>query len=252
MAPIKIIKKPSPNRTPGRQKQVPDIIVCHITDGTFPGSVSWVTNPVSRVSYHFMVSLSGEIYQTVDIKDTAWANGTTNDGQARCNSHSLLEAVRSRGINANLYTISIGFEGRHVYTRGTLSPKQFNAAVDLIKHIRAEVKRIWRMDIPLTDTGIVGHKSITPRHRPNCPGVKFPFDDILASLAGGTEKIPRFLPGHIPEEWAKESWLWAMAELGMDGMRPRDTLTRQEVMTLLHRFYNGPVTRRKVSGDNES
>jgi len=40
--------------------------------------------------------------------------------------------------------------------------------------------------------------------------------------------------------WAADGWLWAIEALGMDGTRPRDNITRQEVMTLLHRMHNLP------------
>ena len=167
--------------TRGRQGHIPDIIVCHITDGAFPGSISWVTNPQSQVSYHYMVSRAGDITQCVDIRNTAWANGTNNNG-TRDNRHSRLAAVRDRRVNANLYTVSIGFEGRHSETRGALTPEQTSAAVFVIELIRDEVKNIWNKKIPVSRDNIVGHTCITPLHRPNCPGDLFPFDRIIKHL----------------------------------------------------------------------
>ena len=218
------------------------MIVCHITDGLFPGSVNWVQNPASQVSYHYMVSQSGEIFRCVDIKNTAWANGTANSGGNNDNRHSLLAAVRDRSVNANLYTVSIGFEGRHLYTRGALSPKQLDAAVQLIGHIQAEVFRIWGQEIPADREHIIGHTDIAPRWRPNCPGVKFPFDEIIQQAQAAAEwadmsKTSKFNPGHIPDTWAADAWVWAMNDLRMDGTRPRDNLTRQEAMTLLYRLH---------------
>ena len=235
---IQILERPSPNMAPGRRGWKPDIIVCHTTDGHFPGSVNWVMNPASQVSYHFMVSQSGEVFQCVDIKNTAWANGTSNSGTRNDNRHSRLDAVRGRAVNANLYTVSIGFEGRHVYTRGALSPRQLTAAAALIRHIRAEVFRIWADEISLDCDHIVDHMDIAPLWRPNCPGVKFPFDDIiLMAQMTCLQSIPAFVPGHVPDTWAQDAWLWAIESLRMDGTRPRDNITRQEVMTLLHRLY---------------
>ena len=235
----RIIERPSPNFNVGRQRWTPDIIVCHITDGHFPGSVNWVTNPASQVSYHYMVSQAGEVFQCVDIKNTAWANGTANSGGNNDNRNSLLAAVRDRMVNANLYTVSIGFEGRHLYTRGAMSPKQLEAAVQLVCHIRAEIFRIWGMEVPLDRKHIVSHTDIAPRWRPNCPGSKFPFDEIIqkAQLACLQKEKSVFVSGHIPDTWAADAWAWAMTELRMDGTRPRDNMTRQEVMTLLYRLY---------------
>ena len=243
---IKIIGRPSPNMNTGRRGWVPDIVVCHITDGHFPGSINWVTNPASQVSYHFMVSQSGEVFQCVDIENTAWANGTANSGARNDSRHSLLDAVRDRAVNANLYTISIGFEGRHVYTKGALSPKQVTAAAALICHIRAEVFLTWGAEIPLDRAHIVGHTDIAPLWRPNCPGVKFPFDDIIL-MAQMVSLQPMPNSSHELDPWAIDAWAWAMDNLRMDGTRPRDNITRKEVMTLLYRLYRllgGPAYQR--------
>ena len=183
---MKITKTPSPNRTIGRNGWHPDKIVCHITEGSFEGAVSWITNPASQVSYHYVVARDGRIVQAVDISDTAWANGTTANGANNANHLSHLEAVRRRNVNANLYTISISFEGRHSEKQGDLSPAQLTAGIQLIAHIREEVKQRFNVTIPLDSENIVGHSHITPRRKPNCPGRKFPFDEIIRQLNGMT------------------------------------------------------------------
>lgn len=251
----------SPNRSTGRQGHIPDIIVCHITEGAFPGSINWVTNPFSEVSYHYMVSRAGEITQCVDIEDTAWANGTDNSGGSRDNRHSRLTTVRSRRINANLYTVSIGFEGRHSQTLGVLTPEQLVSGANVIGLIIDEIYDIWETVIPLSRDSIVGHRCITPRHRPNCPGAEFPFDEIIRHLqakeTSGTCAVPGQIPGCMgeqqmpafatsPDEWAMESWSWAMDKLNMDGTRPRDNITRQEAATLMHRLHKLAVQQEPV------
>ena len=183
--PMNIAQRPSPNHTPGRQGNTPDVIVCHITDGNFPGSIEWVTNPASQASYHFMVSLTGEVTQCVDIEDTAWANGTSmTTGDNRNSQNSTLAIVRERRANANLYTVSIGFEGVHGETNGRLTLAQQGAGVEAIRHIRSEARRLFGVDIPVARTHIVGHSEVTPLTRPNCPGRDFPFDEIIRVLGG--------------------------------------------------------------------
>ena len=238
----------------GRQGQKPDIVVCHLTDGNFPGSVDWVTNPFSEVSYHYMVSRAGEVTQCVDIEDTAWANGTDNSGGSRDNRHSRLEAVRSRRLNANLYTVSIGFEGRSSVTQGALTPEQLMAGAAVIRLIKGEIYDIWGKTLPITTYSIVGHSCIKPQHRPNCPGSMFPFEELIQILQKQQTEEACFyevpisdsgpLPGHDPAEWALDGWLWAMDKLNMDGTRPTDNITRQEAVTLMHRLaglLTGPV-----------
>ena len=190
---MNITQRPSPNHTVGRQGWIPDIIVCHITEGTFPGSINWVTNSQSQVSYHFMISRRGEVTQCVNIRNMAWANGTTNNNDSRDNRHSLITNVRNRRVNANLFTISIGFEGLHREMQGGLVLAQLEAAVNLIKFLREEVRRIWDVIIPVNRTHIVGHVDITPRTRPYCPGVNFPYAEIIRRL-NAENQIPPPLP----------------------------------------------------------
>ena len=230
-----IIQKQSPNFTAGRRTWTPDIIVNHITDGHFPGSINWVMNPAAKVSYHFMVSQTGEVYQMVNIVDTAWSNGTTTNGANNDNRHSKIEAVRKRNVNANLYTISIGYEGRHSITRGALSPKQTEAGISLMVHIRDEVQNIWGEKIPLGN--IVGHKDIAPLWRPHCPGTKFPRDVMVTQLQIRDDISNMGGKNNVPDRWAADAWEWAQKELRMDGTRPRDNMTRQEAMVLLKRLH---------------
>jgi N-acetyl-anhydromuramyl-L-alanine amidase AmpD len=132
-----------------------------------------------------MVSKNGMVTQCVNIRDTAWANGTSGNSNVtdnRSNAHSPLATIRERNINANAISISIGFEGRFHETGGALTPQQFNAAIELYAHIRNEVKNIWGAIIPIDRNHIVGHHEITPRTRPNCPGPRFPFDKIIENL----------------------------------------------------------------------
>ena len=51
------------------------LIVIHVTDGSFAGAVSWLTNPQSHVSAHYAVSRDGDVVQMVARKDIAWHAG---------------------------------------------------------------------------------------------------------------------------------------------------------------------------------
>ena len=235
---MQITQKQSPNRNRGRQGHTPDIIVCHITEGAFDGAVSWLTNPDSQVSSHFVVARDGRVTQLVALEDTAWANGTTTGTDSRGNRHSRLAAVRNRNVNANLYTISIEHEGRFSETRGALTPAQLQATIDLVAHIRAEVKRIFNFDIPINRDHIVGHADITPQWKPNCPGREYPFDEIISRLTPQENT-------HNPSDWAKAAWQWATDNKLTDGTNPQDVPTREQMMQLLfnyHKFSNASIS----------
>jgi len=230
------------------------MIVCHITEGAFDGTVSWITNPISQVSYHFVVAQDGRIVQAVDITNMAWANGTTTNGDNRDVRHSPLQVVRDRRVNANLYTVSIGFEGRLAQTNGALTPAQLEAGGWLIAHIRDEIGRSYnRTDdaFPFERSHIVGHHEITPRTRPSCPGPQFPFDEILRQLNESIseplepeapnippEDASPFITGHEPSNWARESWAWAIGNGLTDGTNPRNPATREQLMAIIHRYHN--------------
>jgi len=248
-----ITRRLSPNRNIGRQNWKPDIIVCHITEGAFDGTVSWINNPASQVSYHFVVAKDGRIVQAVDIANTAWANGTTVNGDNRDNRHSTLPTVVRRGVNANLYTVSIGFEGRFADTQGALTAAQLEVGIWLIKHIRDEILRLFNISnvsIQFNRNHIVGHHEITPKTRPNCPGSQFPFDALIKHLNQKPQQTiepekPSLPPestiqlpaGHVPSDWALQAWEWAFSNGITDGTNPQGTPSRQQMMQLLFNYH---------------
>ena len=204
---MNIVKKLTPNKYNGRNGWKPDMIVCHITEGSYEGSISWLCNPASKASAHFVVGRDGRITQLVELTDTAWCNGTSTDPNSSVYyGKSSLEAVRERKTNANYYTISIEHEGYYSQTGGNLTSAQLTATIDLIKYIRSEVKRIYGIDIPADREHIVGHYQINPVTKPNCPGEKFPFDYIIVELnrkeaANLTWKEIIKKVASAPEEW---------------------------------------------------
>jgi N-acetyl-anhydromuramyl-L-alanine amidase AmpD len=250
-----ITKKTTPNMNKGRQGHAPDMIVCHITEGSYAGAVSWLANPEAKASSHFVVARDGRITQLVALEDTAWCNGTSSTKTANTwHGLSTLQTVRERNVNANLYTVSIEHEGRHSETQGALDPAQQTAVIALIAHIRAEVKRMYNSEIPLDRLHIVGHNEIAPKTKPHCPGARYPFDAIIQSLkeqeAAPEPVTPLPLPPEPPDappapadpsgtpsNFAREAWEWATKNGITDGTNPRGAVTREQLVTMLHRYH---------------
>lgn len=69
---------PTPNQGP--RMIAHDGVVLHIAEGFFAGTQSWLKNPASRTSAHFVVSKEGEIVQLVDTDTQSWCQ---QDGNAR-------------------------------------------------------------------------------------------------------------------------------------------------------------------------
>jgi N-acetyl-anhydromuramyl-L-alanine amidase AmpD len=244
-----ITRRNSPNQSAGRRNEVPDFIVLHTTGKTTGSAINTVMNPAAGVSYHFIVSQTGEITQAVNIRDTAWASGTTTDGGNRDPRHSTHTVIRERRVNANLYTVNIGFGDMNLNGWG-LTEAQIETGAWLIKYIRDEVERIYGHEIPLTREFIIGHNEIVPRHRPNCPGSRFPWYTLMRKLQEDDE---------VTQERFNEMmdiWLQSRAELPprkgsthadfetakragvTDGSRPQSFITRQEAAVMVQRAFN--------------
>jgi N-acetylmuramoyl-L-alanine amidase len=50
-------------------------VIHYTAAGSAKGSVSWLCNPVSKVSAHYVISRQGGIYQLVDLARAAWHAG---------------------------------------------------------------------------------------------------------------------------------------------------------------------------------
>jgi N-acetyl-anhydromuramyl-L-alanine amidase AmpD len=172
------------------------MIVLHTTGGTASSAINTIMNAANQVSYHFVISRPGEITQLVSLKNMAWANGTSTSGDKRDCRHSTLEIVRTRRVNANRYTVSVGFGDM---PSGNPSAEQMSAAAWLIRHIVAEVRRIYGVTIPVRRANIVGHGEITPLTKANCPGRSFPFDELI-QLANGVAAVGNGRQVAVPTE----------------------------------------------------
>lgn len=167
----------------------PDMIVMHVCEGSFNGSVSWLCNPNSGTSSHFVTGKNGEREQLVDLDKAAWCNGTAvKEGAMYDYRRSTNRLVRERKTNANYYTISIENEG-YSYKDGcgALTEPQYQTTLQICKEL------ITKYGIPVDREHIVGHYEIAPKEKPNCPGPNFPWDRLMNDLRewqGGSKPSP--------------------------------------------------------------
>lgn len=172
------IKRYNTQNKSSRNGHIPDLIVCHITDGAYDGTIEWEQNPDSEVSSHFIIARDGRVVQMVDINQCAWTQGLS----ASLISQATLKVVRDRGVNPNDYCVSIEHEGFYEKTKGALTDAQLASTIEVIKFIISEVKRIYGIDIPVNRQHIVGHCEINPINKEQCPGELFPFERIIAAI----------------------------------------------------------------------
>lgn len=74
---MKIIPKPSPNHS-SREGRRPTLVVLHGDAGrSDAGTVAWLQNKESAVSYHYLVGRDGQVYQFVQESENAWHAGVS-------------------------------------------------------------------------------------------------------------------------------------------------------------------------------
>ena len=213
-----------------RERNVPFVIVNHISAGTMDSMDSWFTSEGNEVSSaHFGVAKDGRIHQYVDIGRMAWANGI---GAADIAASKTPVIVDNPGINPNLYSVSIEHEG----TDGELTPVQFAASVWLHKFIQQQIYEIWGKQFELGRYNVIGHFMVS-KGKPQCPGPKFPWDLLYSALE---EEADTMGFTDVPAtHWAIDS-IKTVADAGLmkgypDGtFKPDQQITRAEFAKVIN------------------
>lgn len=172
---MNIAQKSTVNKS-SRGNYKPSLIVWHIAEGSYNGTISWEKNPASQTSSHFVLGKNGEITQLVPLNMAAWTQGVDPNKDMKP-TNAYVKA--HKGINPNLYCISIECEGKWSETKGKLTDKQLEAAAELTRHIVSEVKRIYGAEIPIDREHMIGHCEINSVTRPHCPGELFQYDELI-------------------------------------------------------------------------
>lgn len=228
---IKFVGNTNTNKS-SRNNHIPEIIVNHISEGSISSLISWFTSPDNKISSaHFGVSKKGEIYQFVNIEDSAWANGLTNGIE---NATAEVVLKKSKNINPNWYSVSIEHEGVWAETKGKLTDEQLKATKWLHKYIIEYVYEKYGHRIEPSSKTIIGHYEIDKKQRPFCPGELFPFQDIIDYL-NSQDDLPF---KDIKDHWAKDLIIKAYNEGWAKGypdgtFRPNAQITRAEAIALL-------------------
>lgn len=118
----------------------------------------------------------------------------------------------------NHCSIGICFEGN--CETEYMTDAQLTAGQELIEKIRDDYPGII----------VGGHKEYG---QTACPGKNFPFTFLVNPIDEGE---PEELDVDKPSDWAKEAWEWASALGITDGSAPKGAITREQTVTMLHRF----------------
>lgn len=140
--------KPSPNHG-GVIK--PEIVVIHYTgDNSLQGALSWLCNPVAKVSAHLVIAKTGQIWQLVPFNLRAWHAGRSE----------YLGRPDVNGFSIGIENVGIGDKWPE---------EQIQANIDVIKAL-CEAYDIY---------DVVGHDEVAiPPGRKADPGPNYPWKRI--------------------------------------------------------------------------
>ena len=147
----------------------PHMIIIHTCEGNYAGCWSWLVNPASHVSAHYVVNEDGsEISQLVEEPKRAWHIAATYD----CTLNANHDCGRN-GQQSNHFTIGIEHAGFASQT--SWSTSQIDASARLVCDITRD------RGIPRDQLHIVAHGQLQPYNRTD-PGAGWPWADYLRRI----------------------------------------------------------------------
>jgi len=153
---------PSPNFGYGDEPFIPRAVVWHISEGSLGATLGWLRNPASNASAHMVVARDGTLYNLVELRDAAWANGRI-DGPDR--SNPIVQQTVDSGVNPNLRTYSIECVGESSHwDGGSLTQVQAAALTRITAYL------CWRSKLTCDRVHILGHYQWDSVTRSGCPG----------------------------------------------------------------------------------
>lgn len=190
----------------------PEFIVVHNTanDASARNEVAYMIRNNNEVSFHYAVD-DKEIVQGIPENRNAWHAGDGASGPGN-----------RKGIGIEIcYSKSGG--------------KRFEEAEKLAaKFIAYKLyEKGWGID------KVKKHQDFSGKY---CPHRTLDmgwqrFLDMVQSELNALKGADKVSDKNQPSAWAKEAWEWAKKEGLLDGTRPKDTPTREEVITMLHRYH---------------
>jgi N-acetyl-anhydromuramyl-L-alanine amidase AmpD len=165
------IWRPSPNhntRPAGEIGRVAMVII-HSCEGAYTGCWSWLANPISQVSAHYVVNEDGtEVTQLVREAARGWHIGSTYD----CQLNAGADCWRN-GFSNNHFTIGVEHGG---YASQASWPRsQLETSARLV----CEATR--RNGIPRDGIRILSHAQLQPHNRTD-PGPNWPWATYLGLI----------------------------------------------------------------------
>lgn len=190
----------------------PEFIVVHNTanDASAANEVAYMIRNDNKVSFHYAVD-DKEIVQGIPENRNAWHAGDGANGQGN-----------RKGI---------GIEICYSKSGGTRFIEAEKLAAKFIAFKLNE--KGWGTD------KVKKHQDFSGKY---CPHRTLDmgwqrFLDMVQSELNALKGVDKVAEQNTPSSWAKEAWEWAIKEGITDGTNPKGAVTREQVVTMLYRFF---------------
>ena len=155
-----VISAPSPNYDEREGADIDTIVLHHTASNDGKADLSWMRNPNSKVSAHYMVDRDGTIYQLVGDDKRAWHAGKSE-------LHGVPTDVNARSIGIEI--VNDG-SGKTAFTEA-----QYKALTQLTGHL------MQKYDVPAKN--LVGHADVAvPKGRKNDPAPNFDWNRLRKGI----------------------------------------------------------------------
>jgi len=178
------------------------IIIHYSAIKSYKEALSYLSERKNKVSSHFFINKSGEIFYLVDLKNRAWHAG-----------RSYWKGIID--INSESIGIEMDNSGHH-YDFENYNPKQIKSLIRLLKYISKRFN--------INKQNVLGHSDISP-YRKIDPGERFPWKKLNKNnlsflpnklLRNKKNKIERYLEKKLDNRNKKYRLLYMLNKIGYD------------------------------------
>jgi len=190
----------------------PEFIVVHNTanDANAANEVAYMIRNDNKVSFHYAVD-DKEIVQGIPENRNAWHAGDGTNGRGNRKGLSIEICYSKSGGQRFIEAekLAAKFTAYKLYEKG------------------------WGID------KVKKHQDFSGKY---CPHRTLDmgwqrFLDMVQSELNALKGADKVTDKNTPSSWAKEAWEWARIVGITDGTNPQGNVTREQVVTMLHRYH---------------
>jgi len=190
----------------------PEFIVVHNTanDASAANEVAYMISNNNKISFHYAVD-DKEIVQGIPENRNAWHAGDGTNGRGNRKGLSIEICYSKSGGQRFIEAekLAAKFTAYKLYEKG------------------------WGID------KVKKHQDFSGKY---CPHRTLDmgwqrFLDMVQSELNALKGADKVTDKNTPSSWAKEAWEWARIVGITDGTNPQGNVTREQVVTMLHRYH---------------